>query len=209
MQEDLSSGEAWLKVLESPAGKKFLEFINKSDVDIQKLVDEKRDAALIAHIDGIIKKSQSIIQEFDKLDRDKRREMQSIADITAAALAGNIDQQQAWGAVEKHLKGQVSKADGQLGFHQALLLAMSKPSWEQFYNVYKTLPEGERKVVEERVEKPELGVFAKEINSRAQKLLDAGQVKTIEQGVTKVCDDAPHLFERQQRETRVGKGKRR
>jgi len=166
----------------------------------------EREAALIKRLDKMgeeleesKKRAQETIEMYDRIKRERTTKMETIEEITAAAVEGHFaDKHKAWEAVEKLLKSQVAKSDTGMGFNQSLLLAMSKPSWNAFYEAYSGLPEAQRKV--EIEEKRPVGKAMKEISRRAEEMVQKGLVGSFEKGVVRVTEIYPELAEQHDQE---------
>ena len=161
-------------------------------------VVREREAALInrldkmgEEVDGLKQRAQKTIDIYDKMERERTQtDMETIEEITKAALDGQFtDKHEAWKAAEKLLRSRVAKSDPGMGFNQALLLAMAKPSWNEFYEAYSALPEAQRRI--EKKEKRPVGKAMTEINRRAEEILQKGVVDTFEKGVLRVTESHP------------------
>ena len=125
--------------------------------------------------------------------------MKTIEEVTKAALGGEFtDKLKAWAAVEKVLRSKVSKSTTGADFNQTLLMAMTQPSWNEFYDAYSELPEA--RVELKKVETRPVGKAMTEINRKAQEMLDKGLVKTFSKGVVRVVEIYPELEEQHRRE---------
>jgi len=166
----------------------------------------KRDAALIRRLDkmgdeveGLKKSARETIEIYDKIKRGRTTKMETIEEVTKAALDGEFPNKlKAWAAVEKVLKNRVSKSTTGADFNQTLLMAMTQPSWNEFYAAYTGLPEARIELKKAEVRK--IGKAETEINKRAQEMLDKGLVNTFEKGVVRVTEIHPELEEQYRQE---------
>jgi len=171
---------------------------------VQNCVRE-REANLLKHFDNmknevedLKKRAQETIEIYDKIKRGNNN-METIEEVTQAALDGEFsDRLEAWAAVEKVLKNRVSKSTTGADFNQTLLMAMTQPSWDEFYEAYSMLPEARVELKKAEVRK--VGTAEAEINRRAQEMLDKSLVKTFSKGVVRVTEIYPELAERYNRE---------
>ena len=165
-----------------------------------------REAALLEKLDKMIgeteelkKRAQNTIEIYDKIKRGRTTKMESIEEVTRAALDGEFsDKLKAWEAVEKVLKNRVAKNTTGADFNQTLLMAMTQKSWNEFYATYSELPEARVELKKDEVRK--IGTAETEINKRAQEMLDKGLVKTFSNGVVRVTEIYPELAEQYNRE---------
>jgi len=166
-----------------------------------------REAALLekldkmgAEVEANKARAQEIIETYKRIERGRNTVMESIEEITKAAVNGEFsDRLKAWAAVEKVLKNRVSKSTTGADFNQTLLMAMTQKSWNEFYDAYSELPEA--RVELKKVETRPVGKAMTEINRKAQEMLDKGLVKTFEKGFLRVLESHPELEEQHRRET--------
>ena len=196
-----------VSLVDNPANEQAKVLIWKRVENTARENAAKRDEALIKRlkkmgdeVEGLKALSQKTIETYKRIKRERKVNMTTIEEVTKAALNGEFsDKLKAWAAVEKVLKNRVSKSTTGADFNQTLLMAMTQPSWNEFYAAYSELPEARVELKNAEVRK--IGTAEAEINKRAQEMMDNGLVKTFSKGVVRVTEIYPELKEQYNQET--------